>query len=125
MLIELRVAETGVDDGPDAPCGIGGARQPLHGIGAQLCQKVAHGGEEQLVVVLEIVMYHAGGDPRLGSNARHGGIGEAVLMDGDNRRLHQLPSPDLRHSELRHPDPFRSELSFFIGQLSNENLPSA
>jgi len=124
LLVELAVAETGIDDGADALARVIGAGEAGHGIGAELRQQVAHGGEEQLVLVLGIVVYHPGRNAGLGSDARHGGIGEAMRVDGGNCRLHQLLAPDWRHSELRHFALPCRKVSFFIGQLSNENLPS-
>ena len=113
LLVELGFAEAGIDDGADALAWVGGAGEPRHGIGAQLRQQVAHGGEQQLVLVLEIVVHHAGGNPRLGGNARHGGIGEAMRVDGGDRRLHQLLAPDRRHSKLRHPTLRRESVVFY------------
>ncbi len=76
---------------------------------------------EQVVLVLEIMVDHAGGDASLSRDAGHGGMVETVLMNDVNGRFHQLLPADRAHSKLRHCNP-RARVSFFVGRLSNINL---
>ena len=62
-----------------------------------------HGGEEQVVLVLEIMVHEAGRHAGAPGDAGHGGMAEPVLVNDRDGRLHQLPASDRSHAELWHP----------------------
>ena len=87
--------------------GLGRALAPDHRI-AEVDRQLAHGGFQQLALVLEIMVHDAGGDAGRGGDARDAGLREADIVDRGDGRLDQLPTPDLFHPDLGQEPPRKS-----------------
>ena len=113
LFVELLIAKTGVDDGADTLVRTGCMGKTGHDVSPEFGQQMPHGGEEQVVLVMEIVMNQSSGHAGPFSDAQDRGIGEALLMDNSDCSLYQLLAPDRTHSQLRH-NPSRKKRRFSL-----------
>jgi hypothetical protein len=82
--------------------GVAAAAEPLHRVAAQFGQQMAHGGEQQVVLAVEVVMHDAGRHPGARGNPRNGGFRIAVVMQRADGGCDELVPADRTHADLWH-----------------------